>query len=377
MNVYVIGAGVSMQVGYPVGGQLFSEVDKFVKSPDGSEHREKWDKLCGWLECNEDVLLREAYQNKDLEGMFTILDLASKLRLDASSMVVREMFKRGNTEVERARAGAAKLYGETEFHSDCRKTMLFALGDFFQAKHRDDLNNHSAEGWDCLREFGDKLRRGDVVITFNYDATLERVLLEQRKWTPTDGYGFSNIINFDSEDDRARAELGSAVKILHLHGCVGWFDWGTSSPSAAPANLPRSTIALSRSFLQSLGANVRGTSILDPPEGKPMLIHPSFMKNFEQAHGGLPDLWRHAGSALKDACAVFVIGYSLPEADGAAMALLITNTDRKRVQVVNEDAIHSGRLRQLLTSERATAIADTAPPLKFEDWVAQLRSPTW
>jgi len=29
-----------------------------------------------------------------------------------------------------------------------------------------------------------------VVITFNYDATLERVLLEQKKWSFSDGYGF-------------------------------------------------------------------------------------------------------------------------------------------------------------------------------------------
>jgi hypothetical protein len=101
-----------------------------------------------------------------------------------------------------------------------------------------------------------------------------------------------------------------------------------------------------------------------------MLIHPSFIKNLEEGHGGLADLWRQAGSALRDACSVFVIGYSLPEADSAAMALLITNADRDRVQIVNEDANHSGRLHQRLTGRRAPALAHTARALKFEDWLA-------
>ncbi len=358
MNVYVIGAGVSKQVGYPLAGELFSRVEKFVASAEGSKHGEKWNELCGWLKCNGDVLLREAYQRRDFEGIFTILDLARKLRLDASRKVVSAIHNGDNTAAQRAGACADNLCRETIFHAEYRETMLLALGDFFQTRHRGDLNNRSGQGWDLLREFGERLRPGDAVITFNYDATLERVLSEQGKWTPTKGYGFRVDLDFDPKADRAAAELGSAVKILHLHGCVGWFDGGASH------------IALSRGFLQFLGVNAVDRSMPDEPKTKPMLIHPSFIKSFEQGYGGLADLWRQAGGALKGACRVFVIGYSLPEADGAALALLVTNTDRNRVQIVNVDRKHSGRLRQLLGSWRAPAFAYTAPGLKLEDWLA-------
>ncbi len=76
MNVYVIGAGVSNTVGYPLGWELFDEIDSFVRrTPDFYEHFDyrEWPALCKWLETNTNPIVREAYRlrrstNRSMSG---------------------------------------------------------------------------------------------------------------------------------------------------------------------------------------------------------------------------------------------------------------------------------------------------------------------
>ena len=62
-----------------------------------------------------------------------------------------------------------------------------------------------------------------VVITFNYDATLERVLLEQKKWSFSDGYGFELKFQQSRQDKTIVPPSKSPVIVLHLHGATGWY----------------------------------------------------------------------------------------------------------------------------------------------------------
>jgi hypothetical protein len=105
---------------------------------------------------------------------------------------------------------------------------------FFQRRHQDDLQRFKAgdAGWTLLRCFGERVQPGDVVITFNYDASLERVLLEQGKWNPSDGYGLG-AITLVSRGSAARClpSRPSTVPIFHLHGSFGWYtNFSLSSP---------------------------------------------------------------------------------------------------------------------------------------------------
>ncbi len=62
-------------------------------------------------------------------------------------------------------------------------------------------------------EFADKLVQvGDVIITFNYDDSLDRDLKRTGKWDVSDGYGFPF----------AAAVRPSDVLILKLHGSMNW-----------------------------------------------------------------------------------------------------------------------------------------------------------
>lgn len=69
MNAYVLGAGVSKSVGYPVGAKLFDEIDKYVRQLGNFFHRlgrEHWDRLDCWLQNSTNPTITQAYHAKNI-----------------------------------------------------------------------------------------------------------------------------------------------------------------------------------------------------------------------------------------------------------------------------------------------------------------------
>src|SRR5271168_1963303 len=83
MKCYVLGAGVSKSVGYPLGTELFDAINRFVQESgkcfDRFDYKE-WGNLCYWLETNESPAVAQAYRSKNIEHVFTVLDFAAALR---------------------------------------------------------------------------------------------------------------------------------------------------------------------------------------------------------------------------------------------------------------------------------------------------------
>ena len=365
MKVYVLGAGVSKTVGYPLGSELFDEVDLYVQGSghciDRFDYKNDWPALCRWLKENENPLIQEAYRTKQLEHLFTILDQAWMLKVS----VMVDAVKQRDDEDERA----WENYEETtKSYQEYREILLWALESYLQFKHHEDVTT-STDRWNYLRAFGQKLCKGDAIITFNYDSALERILLQQGKWSPRDGYGFELVFQ-TSDTDQTPVELEkSAISVLHLHGAVGWYarprvklgyqlprGGGWLPPEArtpAPLDTP---VSLDSEFLGDLGVGAVDACLPapPPPDQRQILVHPSFFKDFElESHGGRTPfirLWKKAAEFLRKAEQVFLIGYSLPAADSAALTLLLTNCDKDKVSIVNDDTVHNLRLRELLSS---------------------------
>jgi hypothetical protein len=216
------------------------------------------------------------------------------------------------------------------------------------------------------------------VITFNYDSALERVLSQQDKWSPGDGYGFE-IIFQRSATDTTRVEFeNSPVVTLHLHGACGWYrrplvknnfipsSHGGWVPDEAttPASLD-TQISLDPTFLEGLGITAVDACLPSPPpDERQIFLHPSFLKDFEPQYGNAPliDLWQKAAIVLRKADEIFVIGYSLPKADNGALTLLLTNCDRNKVRIVNPDPQAHLRLTRLLSTT-------VRPRTSFEEWL--------
>ena len=362
MNVYVLGAGVSKALGYPLGSELFDAIDGYVRTSgncfDRFDHQEGWAELQSWLGTNPNPMITEAYRAKDIEHLFTVLDFAALS--DSSTTEARD-------------------------RQHYRGMLLWTLEHYFAWRHYQDHEESRNKDWDALKRFAEKLNPGDVVITFNYDATLERVLLDQGKWSLRNGYGFDLVFQKSRDDKTAVSLPESPIVILHLHGATGWYrrpmfapDFSLPSqhhgatPPEAFGPAPMSTkISLDPQFLQGLGIWHVDSCLPSTPIGndeRHVVLHPSYIKNYETDESDshvFVDLWRKAAQALRDAGRVYIIGYSLPRADSAALTLLLTNCREGVVSVVNRNGGVKFRLGNLF---RSGGVFDGA--LSFEAWVS-------
>jgi hypothetical protein len=186
-------------------------------------------------------------------------------------------------------------------------------------------------------KFARILRRGDVVITFNYDLGVERALHAAGLWDITTGYGF--LI----EDGPP-----SPVEVLKLHGSTNWrallFGGRTGSGLFVGdgTSLGDRPVLFFRSDLEYLGypdfVDPRCTRC-DPAPSLPAMIMPALPKQFhftttfgQEWKGFWDDLWRRATSAIQTADEVVIIGYSMPSIDGRARDMLL-GTRNKAVRV--------------------------------------------
>jgi len=334
MKVYVVGAGVSKTVGYPLGKELFDNIDDFIRSQrcfNRFDYQKDWPELCRWFETNSNPLVSQAYRSRQLEHLFTILD---------HSMILR----------------AESLTGESWDYLRRREMLLWALEAYVEQRHNTDIAGSKTPDWNRLRAFCRKLCPGDAVITFNYDSTLERVLLDEKKWSPCDGYGFAVALQKMFLGPPVPEFDLSSMKVLHLHGAVGWYR--NSSASQEPC------LSLGPIFLRDLGINAVDASMpTNPPTEHTRLLQPSFLKTYDDPI--FVWLWKAAAEALRKADEIVVIGYSLPKADSAALTLFLTNSDRAKVRIVNSDPDDNYRLRQLLSND------PLSPPQCFEDWLGK------
>jgi len=401
MKTYVLGAGTSATVKYPLGYQLLQQMDKFIRAVGTSKSVEDWARFCRWAESNTNPLIAEAYRRGNLEQLFTVLDFAVKLRSANLDAIGQEVIDQKKTDIPNLEkplnlVGRLKLWikellgrGSTleqvhrrfekkvKKYLHYRKTLLRALEVYFQNRHESDLKSFHQAYWNELKTFGRKLCKGDVVITFNYDSTLARILLNQKKWTAKDGYGFELVFQ-KSSSDHTQEEIGdSDVTVLHLHGASGWYNkpvfmegYFPKEAEAVPRDVftpaPIETkIALDPVFLKHLGVPYVDASLpTGPTDEHHILIHPSFLKDYElNGKNVFIELWEKAAAALRTAEEVFIIGYSLPPEDSAALTLLLANTDRKKVRFVNHNAVAKRRLDDLLSFGRFRS------PESFSEWL--------
>ncbi len=371
MNVYVIGAGVSKTAGYPLGAELFEEVDAYVRNLQSvsntpitrPEYVKDWPQLCDKFAQHPNPLIKEAYRTKHLEFLFTILDSAGAMQFDAiDKLAIKQGRGRRARFIHIMRADQPFFSAIREEYTNARAVLLWALGTYFQSRHHEDGVAFDQSSWPELRHFARKLQRGDVIITFNYDSTLERVLFRAGLWTPDDGYGFKVRLQKSWADATPVFYDPSPVTILHLHGALGWrskmsvnqfYRSEARGRTAAPwPEMIKDPISLDHVFLTELGIEGRDS---DVPEGPNEFhaLHPSYLKAF-----GFPavrtvflKLWRRAAELIRAADKIFIIGYSLPEADTAALTLFVTICNPQKIEIVNSNAADAKRLRFLLAAE--------------------------
>jgi hypothetical protein len=206
-------------------------------------------------------------------------------------------------------------------------------------------------------EFAAKLvQAGDVIITFNYDDSLERELKRTGRWDVADGYGFPFAPVRSSE-----------VLILKLHGSMNWL-W-----QVPLSDRPR----IHRADLEHLGYCdfADFTEYLYESGGAlPCLILPDRDKKFfyETSFGircreFWDVLWEQAIEAITRAQRLVLCGYSLLPVDQRACDLLL-NEPRKETHITVISGDQSPRIASDFRDARFQNVAVFENGF-FEDWV--------
>jgi len=181
----------------------------------------------------------------------------------------------------------------------------------------------------------ERIRAGDVIITFNYDLACERALKKAGWWEINGGYGGV----FEIQPDGVPP---SNVTVLKLHGSMSW---------RGLLDLPR------RGLMQMGGSVLPPRPVLSPEDSEflgyaapisdplvaggrirtpiPALIMPTRRKRFYVTTSSGPeweefwaDLWRQAEDVLRDSENIVIIGYSMPAADTEARRLLLETSNK-------------------------------------------------
>jgi hypothetical protein len=94
------------------------------------------------------------------------------------------------------------------------------------------VDRNSQGGWAVYSKFVEHfVRTESVVITFNYDLLLEKLLVDTRDWHMIDGYGIDIPLADEAFPTPRMASKGftdippggrSKVLLLKLHGSINW-----------------------------------------------------------------------------------------------------------------------------------------------------------
>jgi hypothetical protein len=262
--------------------------------------RDSWQAWCAYRD-GTDGALRPLLCHPNPEVVFSTLDI---LRLGTPA---------GSDETDDERRAA-------------RQGLLHCVHEFFIDRHAGDGSGEGRERRHWVHERLSELDPGDVVITLNWDTTVERTLAEMGRWNPTTGYGFEKPLaplrnkmpNFFERPTADKLRLiPSAIHVLKRHGSCGWH-----RKIAGEFYFDHYEFLDRFGFVADGGRNVYFADPENPDYGLdgPVLLYPSFVKQLDDQH--LLTTWREAHKAVQRAELVDVYGYSLPMADGAIRVLL-------------------------------------------------------
>jgi hypothetical protein len=215
----------------------------------------------------------------------------------------------------------------------------------------------------------------DVLISFNYDVSLDRELRRAEKWNPGTGYGF---------DVGVKGLPPSATTLLKLHGSTNWMDLlfdglrgGQTSVGGGDAHGPRPVLLPQEfEFLEcpgitdprfSGGGMTRNGSMILPSRDKRFYVSTSSNPGERKDFWSL--LWGQAAKALGEADEIVIVGYSLPSADGHARRLVLDERNRDAKLTICCGSDNSRLAAEFVQAGFARQRVVTDFPY-FEQWIA-------
>lgn len=343
MKIVFLGAGASHAAGYPLTSALLPELEKMTASTPNIFVPDYWKRFSEFRNKTTGVIKRIMFSTNP-EVILSLIDLYTECYKNEEQESWKEferLLKQSKFEAVNSEEIPDDSYDteEKEFNKDKKvffdaklaiRDFLKCVDYFFLLRHCFDSTEKGTKRLQYLKSELSSLSKGDIVITTNWDTLAERVLSDNSRWTPRDGYGFQvqlkyvdsngKPLSLTSDVTRTISE-SSDVKVLKLHGSYGWLQKeGNSELYLKSANyLQYLPIKNSK---QNIYVVDSGAPSYDQDDVNPVMIYPSFFKQLKWPQ--LQSIWYQASKAMNEADEVHVIGYSLPESDTALLTLLNT-----------------------------------------------------
>ena len=267
--VYVVGAGFSAGLGYPLTSDLLFRLWDKIEN-DGLKNKLK-------------NVIRFHHPSFRPEKFATFPNVEQLL----SEMLVNEQLFDASRQYEGkfAKGDLQKL----------QKDLLLKIADWFHKISQTRQQNATNLAW--LAQFRENVRKDNAaIISFNWDLELDRLLFEGNPNSAS--YGFSN---------------GSSNQpiLLKPHGSLNWFE---EEQGKFLKDSKRVQIFKSKgndavyAFLEFRAPISSKDRIYTP-----LIIPPVYLKNFEKPV--FKALWKNCTSVLSKAKRIVFLGYSMPSAD--------------------------------------------------------------
>jgi hypothetical protein len=174
------------------------------------------------------------------------------------------------------------------------------------------------------RDLLQSVKDGDTLITFNYDTLIEESFENANIWSPVTGYGknvYGQKLTWARNWLQNRGILQpveTKIMVLKLHGSINWELYRTKKVRIKP----RPYVVRTRN----------GRIVKD----KVSILPPGWNKQIDK--NPYRELWHKARLVLEECKSLVIIGYSLPETDLLARALIaeVVRTRIARKQILKQ-----------------------------------------
>ena len=373
-NVYILGAGFSRDAGLPLMGDFLEKAKCAYDWLKQEKRASDAQAVAVLLELQEDcrtMKFRVRVDSENIESLFSLASATTDARL------VRDC--------KCAIAAVIDFAAKTSKEPQCRMSVSSNMTTPSWYQLEPMVRERSVYDW-YAAVFGEGPSLGagesDVVITLNYDVTLEAAL--RRLGIPF-GYGLDRTtIVFDAESHWMEEQYSRAgLQILKLHGSLNWLspvEKPTLMRLPNPTGLDAAAIYSTALYICDDYRGVRQCEYADmlKQDRAPLLIPPTWYKSFGIV---LREVWRQALRALRDASRIVIVGFSMPDTDLHIRYLLAAglamNTSLEGIWFVNPSetdlAKAHGRFGDI------TPICATTADFFFDgSWLSKIaRNPQW
>lgn len=308
-RVFVLGAGVSSSAGLPLAHELLATVaERTLKPPERAE-------LDEFLEYLMPTFQKDLENYPDVEEFLTLLDVARS----------HAQFTRTGLAFPRRKL------------SKLKNTFLRGLAKYLWGAHKTVTDTHDHP----IALLARSLKRGDTIITFNYDLTVDWALqAEKRDW--------------NYEPNR------HDITLLKPHGSIDWFH-------ADEVDAEREGFSELFTDFTQFDEWVFDAEKLD--RILPVIVPPVVTKLIDDPD--LQRIWTEVSRSLLKAQHTYILGYSLPEADRLTRFVLRRAVrGRKKssnIWAINPDGQLRSRFAECISSDVAFV------QQRFETWVEGFR----